>query len=68
MPRNDERLRRDLEILGLELSASEGMNAASVVMKFFDCKPEDVSNVVEGKVVTRGFYLAFYCTQPNASC
>ena len=34
MPRNDERIRRDLEILGLELSASEGMNGASVVKKF----------------------------------
>ena len=31
MPKNDDRVRRDLEILGLELSASEGMDDTLVV-------------------------------------
>ena len=46
MPTNEDRVRRDLEILGLEISASEGMRNASVVKKCFGLKLQDVSYYV----------------------
>ena len=61
MPTNEDRVRRDLEILGLELSASEGMRSTSVVKICIGLKLQDVSYYVWGgyanRLLTQDFVL-----------